>query len=366
MTTTDPALASELSADLLALTVDLVNRPSESRQEGPLVDWLESELCALDHLQVVRVGDNLVARTELGRGTRLVMAGHTDTVPANGNADARLDGDLLWGVGSADMKGGLAVFLTLARTVTTPSVDVTYVFYAREEIARSESGLTELIRHDRALVSGDCAILGEPTKANIEAGCQGAIRVAVRLAGRRAHTARPWMGRNAVHRLAPILDALAAYESREPVIDGCRYREAVQAVGVEGGVGGNVVPDAVELRIHHRFAPDRTLADAEAWIRELLAPHIDDEDEVEVVDAAPACGPSLTHPLLARLVSDNGLSVDAKLGWTDVAQFADLGIPATNFGPGDAAVAHAPNEHLHRGDLDRCYAALHSLLTQPA
>ncbi|MEM9613317.1 MAG: succinyl-diaminopimelate desuccinylase [Actinomycetota bacterium] len=356
---------SSSSTDLLIATADLVARPSESYDEAPFVDWLEGELRALDHLEVTRVGDNLVARTSLGRARRLMLAGHTDTVPANGNAEARIDGDRLHGVGSADMKGGLAVFIELARTVAEPTVDLTFVFYAREEVARADSGLTELALARRDLLEADCAILGEPTSADIEAGCQGALRFEVTLAGARAHTARPWMGRNAVHRLAPLLATLAAYEARAPVLDGCEYRESVQAVGVEGGVAGNVVPDAATVRIHHRYAPDRTAAEAEAFLRDLIAPHLDDGDEVALVDAAPACAPSLTHPLLRRLVDDNGLAMRAKLGWTDVAQLAELGIPATNFGPGDATVAHTAGEFLDRIDLDRCHAALHRLLTDP-
>lgn len=349
--------------DLLALTADLVDVPSVSFGEAPLVDRLEGELRALAHLEVTRVGDNLVARTGLGRERRLILAGHTDTVPANGNAGARIDGDTLWGVGSADMKGGLAVFLHLARTVAEPAVDLTYVFYAREEVAQEHNGLNELRDRRSDLLAGDCAILGEPTGAVIEAGCQGALRVQVHLAGSRAHTARPWMGRNAVHRLGPILADLAAYESRTPTVDGCTYREAVQAVSVEGGVSGNVVPDAAMLRIHHRHAPDRTPALAEAWLRDLLAPHLDDGDEIVIEDQVPGCPPSLHHPLLARLVDDNGLTVRAKLGWTDVARFAELGIPATNFGPGEPAVAHSPDEHLDRSSIESVHAALHRLVT---
>ncbi|MCP5030199.1 MAG: succinyl-diaminopimelate desuccinylase [Actinomycetia bacterium] len=349
--------------DLLNLTATMVNTPSESFAEGPFVDWLHHQLEGLAHLQVTRVGDNLVARTTLGRGRRLILAGHSDTVPANGNATARIEGDLLWGLGSADMKGGLAVFLSLARQVVEPAIDLTYIIYAREEVAREHSGLTELARARPDLVAGDCAILGEPTSAMVEAGCQGALRFELHLAGVRAHTARPWMGRNAVHRLAPVLTALSGYQARMPIIDGCEYRESLQAVGVEAGVAGNVVPDAAVLGIHHRFAPDRSPAEAEASVRDLLAPHLDEGDEVSVVDSAPACPPSLTHPLLERLVDENQLEVGAKLGWTDVAQLAELGIPATNFGPGDAAVAHSAGEFLDRTSLEQCHGALRRLIT---
>ncbi len=350
--------------DLLALTAELVGMPSVSFEEAPFVDWLESQLENLDHLDVTRVGDNLVARTDLGRDRRLILAGHTDTVPVNGNAEPRIEGDTLWGVGSCDMKGGLAVFLELARTVTDPSVDLSYVFYAREEVAQQHNGLNELLAERPDLLTGDCAILGEPTLGAIEAGCQGAVRFQLTLAGARAHTARPWMGRNAVHRLAPVLAELAAYEARTPTIDGCTYREAIQAVSVEGGVAGNTVPDAAVLRIHHRYAPDRSPAEAEAWVRELLAPHIEDGDELVVEDQSPPCSPSLVHPLLSRLVKDNDLEVRAKLGWTDVARFDQLGIPATNFGPGDPTVAHSAGEFLDRASIESVHEAIHRLITE--
>jgi succinyl-diaminopimelate desuccinylase len=350
--------------DLLALTAELVDVPSVSFHEGPLVDRLEGELSTLGHLEVTRVGDNLVARTSLGRPLRLLVVGHTDTVPADGNERARIDGDVLWGLGAADMKGGLAVALHLARTVTEPAVDVSYVFYAREEVAGRHNGLAELVRERPELLAGDCALLGEPTDGTIEAGCQGAIRFQVSVAGARAHTARPWMGRNAIHRLAPVLDALAGYEARCPTIDGCTYREAVQAVAVDGGVAGNVVPDRAVLVVHHRFAPDRTATEAQAWFRSYLSPHLGDGDEITVLDVSPACPPSLGHPLLAALVERHALEVRAKLGWTDVARFAELGVPAVNFGPGDATLAHTRDERLARQPLERVAAALADLVTR--
>ncbi|MFV0523798.1 MAG: succinyl-diaminopimelate desuccinylase [Acidimicrobiales bacterium] len=352
-------------ADLLTVTADLVDRPSESFHEEPFVDWLEQQLRPLGHLQVERIGDNLVARTDLERSQRILLVGHTDTVAAAGNGTARIDGDVLWGLGSTDMKGGLAVMLHLARSVAEPVVDVSYVFYAREEVAQEHNGLNEIIAERPDLLSGDCAVLGEPTDAQIEAGCQGAMRFELTLAGERAHTARPWMGRNAIHRLGPILTAVADHQHRRPVIDGCEYREALQAVAVEGGVGGNVVPDRAMLRLHLRYAPDRSAADAERFVRDLVSPWLDAGDRLEVVDASPACRPSLDHPLLARLVADNDLPVRAKLGWTDVARFDAIGVPATNFGPGEPTLAHTADERLGRAPLERCHRALRRLITDP-
>ncbi len=349
--------------DLLALAAELVDVPSVSFNEAALVAHLEAELRAVPGLTVDRVGDNLVARTDLGREHRLVLGGHTDTVP--GGQGARIDGDTLWGLGSADMKGGLAVMLELARTVTEPAVDVTYVFYAREEVAIADNGLRELFAEAPQLLAGDVAILGEPTGGAIEAGCQGTMRFEVRLAGARAHTARPWMGVNAVHRAGPLLEAIAGYGHREPVIDGCRFREALQVVHIEGGVAGNVVPDEVMLRVNHRYAPDRTGDEAEAHVREVFAPHVGDGDSVTLVDHSPAAAPGMAHPLLAALAERNGLTVAAKLGWTDVAFFAEHGVPAVNFGPGDALLAHTADERLDRAPLEAGYAALRDLLEQP-
>lgn len=362
-------------ADLLALTAQLVDMPSISFEERPFVDWLEAELGVLDHLTVTRIGDNLIARTELGRSRRLLLVGHTDTVPANNNGTARIDGDTLWGLGSSDMKGGLAVFLDLARTVPDPALDLSFVFYAREEVAQEHNGLNEIIAQAPELLRGDCAIVGEPTGAVIEAGCQGAIRVELTLTGARAHTARPWMGRNAIHRLAPVLEALASHRARTPTIDGCTYRESMQAVTVKGGVAGNVIPDEVTLAIHHRYAPDRTGDEVEAQLRDMLAALADAElssdtreagDRLVVVDHSPACAPSLGHPLLERLISDNDLEVRAKLGWTDVARFDQLGVPATNFGPGDPTLAHVAHERLERESLEVVHRALHHLITEPS
>jgi succinyl-diaminopimelate desuccinylase len=253
--------------------------------------------------------------------------------------------------------------LELARTVTDPAVEVTYVFYAAEEVAAVHNGLGHLLRDRPDLLAADVALLGEPTEGVIEAGCQGTMRFEVTVHGARAHTARPWMGRNAIHRLGRILAAVEAIPERRPVIDGCEFREAVQAVAVTGGVAGNVVPDLATLTLNHRFAPDRTPGEAEAAIRAVVEPHLEDGDRCELVDVAPAAAPSLGHPVLEALVRRNDLPVRAKLGWTDVARFAGEGIPATNFGPGDPTIAHMADEHVDRASIERCYAALSDLLT---
>ena len=354
--------------DLLRRAAALVDVPSVSHHEVALADLVESALRDVPWLVVERVGDNVVARTELGRGLRLLLAGHLDTVPPNSNDCARIDGDTLWGLGSADMKGGLAVFLELARTVDAPAVDVTYAFYVCEEVAREHNGLSAVAAARPELLAADAAVLGEPTGAVVEAGCQGSLRLEVVLTGKRAHTARPWTGRNAVHRLAPVLERVAAYDGRRPVLDGCEYREALQAVTVEGGVAGNVVPDRVALQLNHRFAPDRTGDRALAHVREVLGDAVDEAggDEVRVVDLALPAPPSLGHPLLASLLDRTGAPPRAKLGWTDVSFFAARGVPALNYGPGDAEVAHTAEEHVTRALLETTFEVLRGVLAAGA
>jgi succinyl-diaminopimelate desuccinylase len=351
--------------DLLALTAELVDIPSVSHEETALADHMESALRRARHLTVDRFGDTLVARTTLGRSRRLLLAGHLDTVPPFGQGGHRLDGDSLCGLGAVDMKGGLAVLLDLARTVTEPAVDATFLFYTCEEVERRYNGLNALVIENPEIITADAAVLAEPTGGLVEAGCQGTMRVEVTLTGRRAHTARPWAGVNAVHRLAPVLGALEAYVPRRVILDGCEYMEQLQAVGVSGGVAGNVVPDEAVILINLRFAPDRDLAGAEAEVHRLLDgaldPHVG--DRIEVVDAVAGAVPGLDHPLLSGLVSATGQSPRAKLGWTDVATLSAAGVPAANFGPGDPLLAHTPDENVSRAELTGVRDALSSVLT---
>ncbi len=354
-------MTSSASASFLVeLAAELVAVPSVSHEEGALADLVEARLSSLEHLEVLRLGDNVVARTATGRSGRLVVAGHLDTVPPAGNAAPQRRGDELWGVGSADMKGTLAVMLALAPVVRRPPVDVTWCFYAREEVGRQHSGLLELFETRPDLLEADAAILGEPTDARVEAGCQGTMRLAVHLAGARAHTARPFMGRNAIHRLAPVLAAVAGWPGREVLVEGCCFVEQLQAVAVEGGVAGNVVPDHASVILNHRFAPDRDPEAAEVALRELLAPVLDEAggDRMETLDVAAGAPPALATPLLADLVARSGAPPRAKVGWTDVATFWSHGVPAANFGAGDPRLAHHRDERVTAGSL----VAVHRLL----
>lgn len=354
------------SLDLISRTAELVEIPSESHHETAIAEEVSKRLRAVDWLKVERVGDNVIARSNLGHKQRLVLAGHLDTVPANGNQTPKISGDTIAGLGAADMKGGLAVMIALAESLDAKelAVDLTFVFYVAEEVARVHSGLLQIDAKAPELLRGDAAVLGEPTGARIEAGCQGVIKVKVSLGGHRAHTARPWRGVNAVHRLGPLLDGIANHKTRRPVIDECEYREALQVVSVSGGVAGNVVPDQVEARINHRFAPDRDVDSAGAYVKEIVEPFLSEEfgDTFEVFDSSPACPPGLDHPLLAGLRDATGAPPRAKLGWTDVAFFAERDIPAVNFGPGDSELAHTAGEWVSKEDLETVYSALRHLL----
>lgn len=349
---------------LLEATERLVAVASVSRAEARLADLVEAELRRGGELEVVRVGDNLVARTHRGRPIRLLFAGHLDTVPPAGNELPRREGDVLHGLGSADMKGGLAVMLALAGLKDTAS-DCTFVFYAREEVDRAESGLLELQGALPELLMADAAVLLEPTSARVEAGCQGVVKARVVLRGRRAHVARPWTGENAVHRLGPLLERIAAFGDRRPLVGGCRYRESLQAVQVAGGIATNVVPDEATALVVYRFAPDKDEAGALAALEAHLAPALCEADWLEIVDSAPAAPPALDHPALEALVAASGEPPEAKLAWTDVAFFAERGVPAANFGPGDPLLAHAPDERVSARELDATYQALAALVAQP-
>jgi succinyl-diaminopimelate desuccinylase len=353
-------------ADRLAATAELVDIASPSHHEAALADLVEARLRENPALEVVRIDDNVIARTTLGRATRVILAGHLDTVPAAGNATAVRDGDVVFGCGASDMKSGLAVLLELAGTTRRPRHDLTFVFYACEEVAREHSGLraVDAVRPD--LLAGDAAVLLEPTDAQVEAGCQGVLRLSLTVHGERAHSARPWTGVNAVHRLGPLLVALASFVERRPVLEGCEYHETLQAVGVEGGVGGNVIPDLSRLVISHRFAPDRSAEEAYATIAALVGPYLDPArgDGIEIVDVAPAAPPRLDTPILAALLRATGAPARAKVAWTDVAFFAEHGIPALNYGPGDPLLAHRRDESVRREPIDAVHAVLSGLLDE--
>jgi len=339
----------DLASDIVDLTAALVDIESVSGNEKSITDAIEAALAPLPWLELWRHRHTLVARTSFGREERVVIAGHVDTVPCNDNLPARVAGDALHGLGSCDMKGGVAVALKLASSLEAPTRDLTYVFYEAEEVEADLNGLTLISAVRPDVLAGDFAVVMEPSNAVIEAGCQGTMRVDVTVRGVRAHAARSWNGVNAIHAATDVLALLTAYEPRRPVIDGLQYHEGLNAVGITGGVAGNVIPDGCTVSINHRFAPDRSEADAEAHLRELFAGF-----HIEVSDSAPGALPGLGLPAAAAFLEVVGGSANPKFGWTDVARFSAMGIPAVNFGPGNPELAHTQGEFVPLAHLHSC------------
>ncbi|MEV5146074.1 succinyl-diaminopimelate desuccinylase [Streptomyces sp. NPDC052727] len=348
--------ALDLTADVVTLTRALVDLPSESGEEKRIADAVEAALRRLPHLVVDRVGNSVVARTDLGRGERALIAGHLDTVPAAGNLPSRLAGGRVHGLGACDMKGGVAVALRLAATVPEPARDLTYVFYECEEVEGERNGLGRIAAARPGLLEeAGLAILMEPSDAGVEAGCQGILTADIVVRGARAHTARAWQGTNAAHKAGQVLQRLDAHVPERVVIDGLEFREGISAVAVRAGVAGNVVPDECVVTVNCRFAPSRSAQQAEAYVRGLFP-----EYEVRVTEVTGGALPHLDRvgPLVAAL----GAEPRAKLGWTDVARFTALGVPALNYGPGDPSLAHTAGEYVPVAHLEQCEARLRAWL----
>ncbi len=332
-------LDSSTLADPVALTRALCDIESVSGNEREIADAVEAALRTAPHLRVERYENTVVARTDLGREQRVVLAGHLDTVPLADNFPSRTEGDIMYGCGTSDMKSGTALALWLAVTVTEPRHDVTYFFYECEEVESERNGLTKIAASHPRLLDADFAILLEPTYGLVEGGCQGTMKVTVTTHGVRAHAARSWHGRNAIHAAGDVLQRLSTHVAREVTIDGCDYREGLNAVGIRGGVASNVIPDVCVVDVNYRFAPDRNEKEAEEYLREVF-----DGYDVEVKDSAPGALPGLDNPAAIEFIEAVGQPPIGKFGWTDVARFAALGVPALNFGPGDPNLAHKPEE----------------------
>ena len=348
----------DLSRSAADLTAQLVDIESVSGNEEPLADAIATALADLPYLRLHRDGNAIVARTEFGQSERVVLAGHIDTVPVAENLPSHRDGGLLYGCGSCDMKSGVAVQLRLAAQLSSAVRDVTYVFYDCEEVEAERNGLLRLSRHSPDLLAADFAVLLEPSGSTVEGGCQGTLRADVTARGERAHSARSWLGRNAIHAAGGILDVLRAYRPREPVVDGLAYHEGLNAVGIRGGVAGNVIPDECVVSVNFRFAPDRSTDNAADHVRAVF-----DGFEVRVTDVAGGARPGLGQPAAASFVAAIGGQPRAKLGWTDVARFDALGIPAVNYGPGDPQLAHTVHEHVPVAHIEECEQRMLTWLT---
>ena len=350
------------TSNLVELTMAICDIESVSGNEAALADEVEKLLNQSKHLSVVRDGNAVVASTNLDLGSRVVIAGHIDTVPIANNLPTQLHHfereQVIVGRGTVDMKAGVAVMLKLAVELVHPNVDITWVFYDNEEVASDLNGLGRLVRNRPDLIQGDFAVLCEPTSALIEGGCNGTIRVEVSASGVKAHSARPWMGENAIHKLAPALEKLASYHPETVNVDGLDYRESLNAVLASAGIAANVIPDQATLTVNYRFAPSRTGEEAEAMLREFFEGY-----EVRVTDLAVGARPGLNTPQAQAFMASLGSEVKPKYGWTDVARFSSLGIPAVNYGPGDPSLAHADNENVPVGHLFDCEAGLRRWLS---
>jgi succinyl-diaminopimelate desuccinylase len=348
-----------INQELGKLTLDLVNISSVSKDEKSIADSIEEALKKCNHLKLTRVNNSLVAQTSFGNKQRVVIAGHIDTVPANNNFPGKINNSEVVGLGSVDMKSGIAVALKLASEIISSNFDTTYLFYESEEIETKFNGLELITKQQKDLLNCDFAILMEPTNGILEVGCQGSLRFEVSTSGKRSHSARWWNGENAIHKTNKILEILNNYKSREPEIDGYKFREGLQAVKINGGIAGNVVPDSVSVSINHRFAPDTSIDQATTNMKNLFK-----DFNFLLVDAANAAPTGLSNPVIKDFVSSIGKSIAPKFGWTDVARFASNGIPAINFGPGDPNLAHHPDEKVLISQINDVYESLKKWLTK--
>ena len=377
--------------DALSLTRQMIDIPSVSGQEGPLADAVEAALRSagfgsVPALEILRDGDAVCARTRLGLPQRVVLAGHLDTVPIADNVPGRTeirDGvEVVWGRGSVDMLGGCAAALALACEAgpliaagahAALTADVTWIFYDHEEVASHLNGLGRVQRNRPEWLAGDLALLGEPTAAHVEGGCNGTLRVIAHFPGRAAHSARAWMGVNAIHAMAPVIERIAAYGNPVVVVDGLEFRESLSVVRVEGGIANNVIPEAASMAVNYRFAPSMRADDALEWVRGLFEgtdATIDVDDLCEGARPGADSDVAQRFLLVARQVAASRgeeLRLSAKVGWTDVARFTQVGVPAMNFGPGDPLLAHTRDEHTPVSDIVKVHDTLRAfVLAQPA
>ena len=356
-------MTTQRPPDLVALTSRLVDVPSVSGGEAALADLVVSELRQqCPPCELTRSGNNVVlSGPHRPDRPSIVLAGHLDTVPPAGNERARLRDDRLYGLGTSDMKSGLAIMIAIARTVDwlTARANLTFVFYECEEVSLERNGLRKLFPEMPLLATADLAILLEPTDATVELGCLGTLNARVTARGRAAHSARPWLGENAILKAVPFLARFAALAPRPVSVGGVEFLETFQITTAEGGRARNVIPDAFAMNVNFRYAPTRTPGEAVAELRAMVPEGFD----FDLVDAAPPGVVRSDHPLIEDLLGRFGLRRRGKQAWTDVAQFSERGVAAVNFGPGVPEQAHQAEEYVPVANLARAYDVLHAFVT---
>lgn len=348
-------------ADVVELTRWLCSVASPIGEEAHLCDEVLARARSWrPAAEPVRVLNSIAVPLTRGTGgPRVVLAGHLDTVRTQHDGPTRIEGDRLFGAGAADMKSGLALMIAAAEDASSrPRADLTLVFYSREEGPFAENELGPLLAQHPELARADLAICLEPSYSKLQLGCIGSIHAKVTTRGRTCHSARPWEGKNAIHGAWTLLRDLDAREPVETTIDGMKYRAVMSATLANGGRGRNVIPDAFELNVNYRFLPSTSLAEAEAELRAFFG----DRADVELIDRSPSAPPHRSHPLVEKLIAAGVKGVEPKQAWTDVARFAELGVAAVNWGPGDQGEAHQRNESTSVAGLLEGYQILRAFL----
>jgi len=340
-----------VSAERLAQrALDLVNIHSPSRGEAEIAAYVSD---AIELPRIYASEDVLFAGLRRSGRPLAVLAGHLDTVPAQDNFPGRLEDGVIVGLGASDMKSGLAVMIELAQTLTEPELDIAYLFFTREELAAGESPLPQFFDDCPEIGEAELVVMMEPTDNTIQAGCLGNLNARLIYTGVSAHSARPWLGDNAIHRAIRGLAELAALEPLDVEVDGLVFREVVSVVGIRGGIAQNVVPDRTVAELNYRYAPNRSPADAEARLRELAGDAV-----LEDLANSPAAHVAANTPLVNRLRASGDFALEPKQAWTPVAEFAARGLDAVNFGPGATRYAHRRDERVEVAELVRSYEAL--------
>jgi succinyl-diaminopimelate desuccinylase len=344
---------------LAARALELIDLASESGGEQALAAHV-LDVLRDGGVEVRDAGDScvLAGATERGERPLVLLAGHLDTVPAQGNRPGGIDGGAVHGLGAADMKGAVAVMLELLLGRPAADVDVGLVLFGREELPLTDSALTPLLEREPGLRSADLAIVMEPTANALQAGCLGNINATWTFRGRSGHSARPWLADNAIHRAAAGIAQLAAAAPRPVEFDGLTFTEVASVTIVRGGIASNVVPDEAVAIVNARYAPGRSAQEAEDWLQRLCDGH----GELRIDSNAPSAPVATANPLVQRLIAAGGLAVEAKQAWTPVAELAAAGVDAVNFGPGDPAQAHTRGEHVAIDALVRSHEALERFL----